>query len=132
MSLTDPLADMFTRIRNAIHAKFDSVDVPSSKLKEAIAEILKKEGYILDYSVLPDTKQNVLRINLKYLEDKTNAIDKIKRISKPSMRVYVKKDAIQPIRLYSGIAILSTTHGILADHEARARGVGGEVLCEVW
>ena len=132
MSLTDPLADMFTRIRNAIHAKFDSVDIPSSKMKEAIAGVLKKEGYILDYSVLPDNKQNVLSIKLKYQGDKTNVIENIKRISKPSMRVYVNKDAIKPIRLYSGISILSTTQGILADHQARARGIGGEVLCEVW
>lgn len=132
MSLTDPLADMLTRIRNAIHAKFDTVDIPSSKIKEGIAGILKKEGYILDYDVLPDDKQNVLRIRLKYLQDKSSAIDDIQRVSKPSLRIYVRKEEIFPVRRHAGIAILSTTQGLLTDREARVRGVGGEVLCEVW
>ena len=132
MSLTDPLADMLTRIRNAIHAQFETVDIPSSKMKEAIANSLKKEGYILDFKVLKDNKQNILRVQLKYLNDKSNAIENIKRISKPSMRVYVKKDEIQPVRRYSGISLLSTTQGILTDREARTRGLGGEVICEVW
>ncbi len=132
MSFTDPLADMLTRIRNAIHAKFDVVDIPSSKIKAGIAGILKQEGYILDYEILPDDKQQVLRIRLKYLEDKTNAIEKIKRVSKPSLRVYVKKEEILPVRRHAGMTILSTTHGLLTDRDARYRGVGGEVLCEVW
>jgi len=132
MSLTDPLADMFTRIRNGIHAQFKTVDIPSSKIKEAIATTLKKEGYILDYKVLPDSKQGILRIYLKYLDDHTNAIESIRRISKPSMRIYVKSTKIKPVCRYSGIAILSTTRGILTDREARIQGIGGEVLCEVF
>jgi len=132
MSLTDPLADMFCRIRNAAKAHFDSVDIPSSKVKVAIASILKKEGYILDFKVVPDNKQNVLHVQLKYLEGKTNAIDHIRRISKPSLRVYVQKSEIKPVRKFSGIAILSTTQGLLTDREARAKGLGGELLCEVW
>jgi len=132
MSLTDPLADMFTRIRNAAHAKFEEVDIPSSKIKEAIAGILKSEGYVLDYKVLPDNKQNILRVKLKYLENKECAIENIKRISKPSIRVYVNKDNVRPVRRYTGIAILTTTQGILTDREARTKGIGGEVLCEVW
>jgi len=132
MSVTDPLADMFTCIRNAIKAKFDTVDVPASNIKEAIARVLLKEGYIQGYKTLPDNKQNVLRIQLRYLDDRSGAIENIRRVSKPSLRVYVKKDEIQPVRRYAGIAILSTTLGILTDREARNRGVGGEVVCEVW
>ncbi len=132
MSLTDPVADMLTRIRNACRAQHKTVDIPSSKMKEAIAGLLQREGYILDYQVLPDNKQNVLRVRLKYLEDKQNAIEGIRRVSKPSIRVYVNRKEVRPVRKYMGIAILSTTHGILTDREARAKGVGGEVLCEVW
>jgi small subunit ribosomal protein S8 len=132
MSVTDPLADMLTCIRNAIKAQFETVDVPSSKMKASIAQVLKKEGYIQDYKILPDNKQNILRVQLKYLDDSSSAIENIKRISKPSMRVYVKKGEIQPVRRYTGIAILSTTFGMLTDREARTRGVGGEVICEVW
>jgi len=132
MSLTDPVADMLTRIRNACRAKHKTVDIPSSKLKEAIAGLLQREGYIQDYQVLPDNKQNVLQVRLKYLEDKTNAIEGIRRVSKPSIRVYVNRKEVRPVRKYTGVAILSTTHGILTDREARAKGVGGEVLCEVW
>jgi len=132
MSVTDPLADMFTCIRNAIKAQFETVDIPSSNMKEAIARVLMKEGYIQGYRTLPDNKQNILRIQLKYLDDRSSAIENIKRISKPSLRVYVKKTEVQPVRRFAGIAILSTTLGILTDREARNRGVGGEVVCEVW
>lgn len=132
MSVTDPLADMFTCIRNAIKARFETVDFPSSKIKEAIADVLKREGYILDYEILPDNKQNRLRVRLKYLDDKSNAIENIKRISKPSLRVYVPRDGVRPVMRYAGIAILSTNVGILTDREARSRGVGGEVICQVW
>ena len=132
MSFTDPIADMFTRIRNAIHAQHKAVEIPSSKMKEAIAAVLKKEGYILDYKVEPDNKQNILHIQLKYLKDKKNAIENIKRISKPSIRIYVGKDEIMPVRRYMGIALLSTTKGILTDREARSMGVGGELIGEVW
>ena len=132
MSLTDPLADMFTRIRNAVRARFETVDIPSSKMKEAVAGILKREGYILDYQVLPDDKQNILRVKLKYFEDKSSALDNIRRVSKPSLRVYLHKNEIRPVRRFAGISILSTTEGLLTDREARARGLGGELLCEVW
>ena len=132
MSLTDPVADMLTRIRNACRAQHKTVDVPSSKMKEAIAQLLKREGYIEDCEILPDNKQNVLRVRLKYLEDKRNAIEGIRRVSKPSIRVYVNRREIRPVRKHMGVAILSTTQGILTDREARAKGVGGEVLCEVW
>jgi small subunit ribosomal protein S8 len=123
---------MLTRIRNACRAQHKTVDIPSSKIKESIASLLEQEGYILDYQVLPDNKQNVLRIRLKYLEDKKNAIEGIRRVSKPSIRIYVNRKEVRPVRKYMGVAILSTTHGILTDREARAKGVGGEVLCEVW
>jgi small subunit ribosomal protein S8 len=123
---------MLTRIRNACRAQHKSVDIPSSKIKEAIAGLLKREGYVEDYQVLPDNKQNVLRIRLKYLEDKKNAIEGLRRVSKPSIRVYVNRKDVRPVRKYMGVAILSTTQGILTDREARAKGVGGEVLCEVW
>jgi small subunit ribosomal protein S8 len=123
---------MLTRVRNACRAAHKTVDIPSSKMKEAIADLLKREGYIDDYEVLTDNKQNVLRIRLKYLEDKKNAIEGIRRVSKPSIRVYVNRKEVRPVRKYMGVAILSTTHGILTDREARAKGVGGEVLCEVW
>jgi small subunit ribosomal protein S8 len=132
MSLTDPVADMLTRIRNACRARHKTVDIPSSKLKEAIAGLLEREGYIQNYQVMPDDKQNVLQVRLKYLDDKTNAIEGIRRVSKPSIRVYVNRKDVRPVRKYMGVAILSTTQGILTDREARAKGVGGEVLCEVW
>ncbi len=132
MSMTDPLADMLTRIRNGIKAQFETVDIPSSKTKAAIAEVLTREGFIRGYKILPDTKQNILQVQLKFLDDRTSAIENIQRISKPSMRVYVKKDEIKPVRRYSGIAIVSTTQGMLTDREARVRGLGGEVVCEVW
>jgi small subunit ribosomal protein S8 len=123
---------MLTRIRNACRAAHKTVDIPSSKMKEAIADLLKREGYIDDFEVLPDNKQNVLRIRLKYLEDKKNAIEGIRRVSKPSIRVYVNRKEVRPVRKYMGVAILSTTQGIITDREARAKGVGGELLCEVW
>ena len=132
MSLTDPIADMLTRIRNACHAQHKTVDIPSSNMKEAIAGLLQREGYIESYQVLPDNKQNVLRVSLKYLDDKRNAIEGLRRVSKPSIRVYVNRKDVRPVRKFMGVAILSTTHGILTDREARAKGVGGEVLCEVW
>ncbi len=132
MSLTDPVADMLTRVRNACRAQHKTVDIPSSNLKVAIAGLLKREGYIEDFEVLPDNKQNMLRVRLKYLEDRRNAIEGIRRVSKPSIRVYVGRKDVRPVRKYLGVAILSTTQGILTDREARAKGVGGEVLCEVW
>jgi small subunit ribosomal protein S8 len=123
---------MLTRIRNACRARHETVDIPSSKLKEAIAGLLQREGYIHDFQVMPDNKQNVLQVRLKYLDDKTNAIEGLRRVSKPSIRVYVNRKEVRPVRKHMGVAILSTTHGILTDREARAKGIGGEVLCEVW
>ena len=123
---------MLTRIRNACRARHKTVDIPSSKLKEAIAGLLKREGYIHDFQVMPDNKQDVLQVHLKYLDDKTNAIEGLRRVSKPSIRVYVNRKEVRPVRKYMGVAILSTTQGILTDREARAKGIGGEVLCEVW
>ncbi len=132
MSLTDPVADMLTRIRNACRARHATVDIPSSKLKEAIAGLLEREGFVEGYEVLPDNKQNILRIRLKYIDDKRSAIEGIRRVSKPSLRVYVGRKEVRPVRRYMGISVLTTTHGIMTDREARAKGVGGEVLCEVW
>ncbi len=132
MNMTDPLADMFTRIRNAGKARHETVDIPSSKVKERIADILKREGYIQGYQVVPDQKQAILRIRLKYLESKASAIEGIKRISKPSIRIYTKHKGIKPIRNRLGIAILSTSRGVMTNQDAKAQGIGGEVICEVW
>jgi len=132
MSLNDPLADFFTRLRNGAKARHAIVDVPSSKIIERIAFLLKQEGYILDFQVIPDSKQNVLRVWLKYLEDKRCALANIRRVSKSSVRVYVKKNQVRPVRNFLGIAILSTSIGVMTDREARQKKVGGEILCEVW
>jgi small subunit ribosomal protein S8 len=132
MSLNDPLADFFTRLRNGARARHVTVDIPSSKLIERIAQLLKQEGYILDFQVIPDNKQNILQVRYKYLEDKRCAFENIRSVSRPSVRVYVKKDEIRPVRNFLGIAVLSTSIGIMTDREARQKGVGGELLCEVW
>jgi small subunit ribosomal protein S8 len=132
MNMTDPLADMFTRIRNAAKAKHDAVDIPFSKMKEAIADILKQEGYILGYKEISGKGPKKLRVYLKYLEDKSCVIEGIKRVSKPSLRVYVKHQQIRPVRRRMGIAILSTSQGVMTNREAKLKGIGGELLCEVW
>jgi small subunit ribosomal protein S8 len=130
--MTDPIADMLTRIRNANKAKFEKVEIPSSKIKVSIARILKEEGYIRNFSVVTDNKQGVLQIAMKY-EGKGGAIiSEIKRVSKPSCRMYVDKDAIPMIRSGLGLAILSTSKGIMTDKEARRQQVGGEVICTFW
>lgn len=130
--MTDPIADMLTRIRNANKAKFEKVEIPSSKIKVSIARILKEEGYIKNYSVVTDTKQGVLQIAMKY-EGKGGAIiSEIKRVSKPSCRRYVDKDTIPMIRSGLGLAILSTSKGVMSDKEARRQQVGGEVICTFW
>ncbi|MCB2187771.1 MAG: 30S ribosomal protein S8 [Deltaproteobacteria bacterium] len=128
---SDPIADMLTRVRNAILARFEEVDMPNSRTKTAIAQVLKDEGFIQDYEVIPDDKQGMLRIRLKYKGSKP-VIEGIRRISRPSRRVYVPKDAIPRIRSGLGIAILSTNKGVVSDRLARSQGVGGEILCEVW
>ena len=132
MSMTDPIADMLTRIRNANQAFHHKVDVPASRMKEEIAALLKAEGYISDYKSIEDRRQGVLRIYLKYAPDRERVIVGLKRVSTPSRRVYVKRDAIPRVIRGLGIAVLSTSHGIMSDSEARRRGVGGEVVCYVW
>jgi small subunit ribosomal protein S8 len=132
MAISDPIADMLTRVRNAAKAKFNSVDVPGSTLKIELAKILKNEGYIRNYKFLKDGKQGILRIYLKYGAAQSNVIYKIKRISKPSRRVYVKCKEIKPVYNGLGIAILSTSKGVMSDKKARQEKVGGEILCQVW
>lgn len=132
MTMTDPIADMLTRIRNGLKAEFEKVDVPSSRLKVEIARILKEEGYISNYKVIEDNKQGILRIYLKYDDKKRSVISGLKRVSKPGLRIYSKKDSIPKVMSGLGIAILSTSKGILTDRTARTKGVGGEVLCFVW
>ena len=132
MSITDPIADMMTRIRNAGKAKFNSVDIPGSKMKVEIAKVLKNEGYIRNYKFIKDDKQGVLRVYLKYGSDQESAIYRLRRASKPSRRVYVKSKNIKPVYNGTGIAILSTSKGIMADRQARKEKVGGELLCTVW
>lgn len=132
MSMTDPIADLLTRIRNANTVKKDRVEMPSSKLKRSLANILKQEGYIRNYRYLDNKKQGILRIYLKYSEDGQSVITGLKRISKPSVRVYVGKGEIPRVDGGLGVAILSTNQGIMSDKQARKTGVGGEVLCYVW
>ncbi|HEY8343158.1 MAG TPA: 30S ribosomal protein S8 [Calditerricola sp.] len=132
MVMTDPIADMLTRIRNANMVLHDMVEVPASKLKREIAEILKREGYIRDVEYIDDGKQGILRIFLKYGPNNERVITGIKRISKPGLRVYAKKDEIPRVLGGLGIAILSTSKGVMTDKEARKANVGGEVICYVW
>ena len=131
MQVTDPIADMLTRIRNANSAKHETVDVPASNLKKAVAEILLEEGYIKSFEFIGDGKQGVIRITLKYGANKQKVITGLKRISKPGLRVYAKKDEV-PILKGLGIAILSTPAGVMTDKKARQQGVGGEVLAFIW
>ncbi len=130
--MTDPIADMLTRIRNANMAKLEKVDVPASKMKIEITKILKEKGFIKSFKVLRDRKQGIIKISLKYLDGHERAITGLKRISKPGRRVYVDKTKIPKTMGGFGIAILSTSKGILADDVCRREGVGGEVLCSIW
>ncbi|RLB42700.1 MAG: 30S ribosomal protein S8 [Deltaproteobacteria bacterium] len=132
MTMTDPIADMLTRIRNAQRAAHESVDIPSSKMKVNIAKVLKSEGYIKNFRVMPDGKQGILRIFLKYDEQGRPVIEGLKRISKPSRRVYAGYDEIPKVLNGFGISIVSTSKGIMADKKARKMKVGGEILCAVW
>jgi small subunit ribosomal protein S8 len=132
MQATDVIADMLTRIRNASSAKHDIVDIPASNLKRSIANILLEEGYIKGLEEIDDGKQGVIRIRLKYTSNKQNVITGIKRISKPGLRVYAGKGEIPKVLGGLGIAILSTSKGIMTDKNARAAGIGGEVLAFVW
>ncbi|HOM02992.1 MAG TPA: 30S ribosomal protein S8 [Acetivibrio sp.] len=132
MQVTDVIADMLTRIRNASSAKHETVDIPASNIKRAIANILLEEGYIKGIEEINDGKQGVIRIKLKYTNNKQNVISGIKRISKPGLRVYAGKSEIPKVLGGLGIAIISTSKGIMTDKKARAEGVGGEVLAFVW
>jgi small subunit ribosomal protein S8 len=134
MSMTDPIADMLTRIRNGNTAFHDDVVMPTSKQKEALAKILEREGFIAGWSVATDekTSHRKLTIRLKYSADRKRSISGIRRISKPGLRVYTKTDGVPRVLGGMGIAILSTNQGLLTDREARKRRVGGEVLCHVW
>jgi small subunit ribosomal protein S8 len=131
MSLADPIADMITRLRNAILARHSEVAMPNSKLKVAICRVLKEEGYILDYGTEPDSRQGVLRVQLKYQGNRP-VIEGLKRVSKPSRRVYVGHDEIPRVMSGLGINILSTPQGVISDRQARRDKVGGEVVCSVW
>ncbi|MRG94534.1 30S ribosomal protein S8 [Polyangium spumosum] len=129
--MTDPIADMLTRIRNAALARHDRTEVPASKMKQAVAEILKSEGYIAD--VRPsESNSGKLTIVLKYGRDRSSAIDGVRRVSRPGRRVYVKHDRIPRVLSGLGISILSTSHGLMSDRDARKNKLGGELLCEVW
>ena len=133
MTMSDPIADMLTRIRNANTAKHDTVDVPSSKMKLAIADILVKEGFIKKYDVVEDGNFKTIRITLKYGKDKNEKIiSGIKRISKPGLRIYANKEDMPKVLGGLGVAIISTNHGVITDKQARELGVGGEVLAFVW
>ena len=132
MNTTDPIADMLTRIRNANSAKHKTVDVPASKMKTAIAEILFREGYIKSFEGISNENQGIIRITLKYDEKGTRVIDGIKRISKPGLRVYAGKEELPKVLNGLGIAIISTSKGLKTDKEAREAGMGGEVLAYVW
>jgi small subunit ribosomal protein S8 len=132
MSMSDPLADMLTRIRNAVMVKFDSVEMPTSTVKVNIASILKEEGYITDYEVAEGDVQGTLKISLKYGPDKESVITGIKRVSKPGLRKYAKANAIPKVLNGLGIAIISTSKGVVSDKTARTLNFGGEIICEVW
>ena len=132
MNITDAVADMLTRIRNAGKSKHGFVDVPASNLKKAIAGVLLDEGYISSYDIIEDSKQGIIRITLKYTREKKSVITGIKRISKPGLRVYSKKTDVPRVLGGLGIAIISTSRGVITDREARELNVGGEVIAYVW
>ena len=132
MHITDPVADMLTRIRNANSAKHDTVDVPASNLKKAIAQILLDEGYIKSFQIVEDGTQGVIRITLKYLAGKEKVISGLRRVSKPGLRVYAGAEELPRVLKGLGIAIISTSKGVMTDKAARANHIGGEVLAFVW
>ena len=132
MSMSDPIADFLTRIRNANMAKHESLEVPASKIKRDIAEILKNEGFVRDVEYIDDDKQGIIRVFLKYGKGNERVISGIRRISKPGLRSYVKADAVPKVLNGLGIAILSTSEGVITDKEARAKKIGGEVIAYIW
>ena len=132
MAMSDPIADMLTRIRNAGKAKFNSVDIPGSTMKFELAKLLKDQGYIRNYKFIKDNKQGVLRVYLKYNDRQEHSILRIDRISKPSKRVYTKGNDIKPVYNGLGIAVISTSKGMMTDKHARENNIGGEIICNVW
>jgi small subunit ribosomal protein S8 len=130
--MTDPIADMLTRIRNGVMARKRRIDVPASNTKRAIAELLVREGYLRDVKFIEEGPQGVLRIHLKYTDDKKSVIEGIERISRPGLRIYADKGSIPKVLGGFGTSVLSTSKGILTGHQARIAGVGGEVICKVW
>jgi len=135
MSMTDPIADFLTRVRNAIRAAHETVDVPASKLKGELARILDEQGYIESFAIIPapeDGPGQVIQIRLKYTDDRRSAISGLKRVSRPGRRTYVDANSIPKVLGGMGTAIISTSHGVMTGHDARAAGVGGEVLAQVW
>lgn len=132
MAISDPIADMLTRLRNAGKAKFGRVDIPASKLKRELAYVLKKEGFIKDFKFIKDNKQGVLRLYLKYDRDHNHVILGLKRVSLPSRRVYIRSRDIKPLLNGMGISIFSTSRGIMTDRQAKKENVGGELMCNIW
>ncbi len=130
--MTDPIADMLTRMRNTLLIRTEKVDIPASRMKVELAKILKEEGFIKSYKIIKDKKQGMLRVTLKYTTDNSPVISGLKRISKPGRRVYAGKDEVPKVMDGVGIAILTTSAGVLSDKSCRREGVGGEVLCYVW
>ncbi|MBE7026041.1 MAG: 30S ribosomal protein S8 [Ruminococcaceae bacterium] len=132
MQITDPIADLLTRIRNASNAKHETVDIPASNMKKAIAKILLDEGYIKNFQLIEDSKQGIIRVTLKYGENKSKVITGLKRVSRPGLRIYAGADELPKVLRGLGIAIISTSKGIMTDKEARANHIGGEVLAFIW
>ena len=132
MQSTDPIADMLTRIRNANGARHESVDIPASNMKKAIAEILLEEGYIKNFQIIEDGKQGIIKISLRYGQDKNRVITGIRRVSKPGLRVYANCEELPRVLRGLGVAIISTSKGVMTDKKARKENVGGEVLAFVW
>ena len=132
MTMTDPIADFLTRIRNALTARQDRTDIPASKIKVAMVRILKDEGYIKNFKLIKDNKQGIIRVFLKYNDDNKPVIHGLKRVSKPSRRLYVGTEEIPPTLSGLGVTILSTSKGVMTDKEARRMNVGGEMVCSIW
>jgi len=130
--MTDPIADMLTRVRNANMVKHKTVEIPASNVKKSIAGIMKQEGFIKDFEYIKDEKQGLVRVHLKYGPNQERIISGLKRISKPGLRVYARKDELPKVLGGLGIAIISTSQGLMSDRQARQTGVGGEVLCYIW
>jgi len=132
MAMSDPIADMLTRIRNATNARHERVDIPGSKMKKGIAQILKEEGFVKDFEWVNETPQGVIRVYLRYGPQKAKVITGLRRISKPGLRVYAQRDEIPRVLGGLGVAVISTSRGLMTDKRARTEGVGGEVLCYIW